>query len=182
MGASSAQIFGIIMNVVILLVFFRFLMQLASVSPYNPVVVSTVKATKIVDIFGNILPTVSKGKVNLSALVIVILLYFLRDLGVLYLEQAHVTANSYFYLRTLKSMLLSLFLTLKILIGAYIVSSWLILLMQVRSPYIDIIQELVEPMLVPFRKIMPNMGMIDLSPIVAFFAILLAENMLKLIV
>ena len=28
-------------------------MQLAAVSPYNPVVLSTVKATKIVDIFGN---------------------------------------------------------------------------------------------------------------------------------
>ncbi|EPL5570733.1 YggT family protein, partial [Acinetobacter baumannii] len=50
MGANSALIFGILINVAILLVFFRFLMQLAAVSPYNPVVLSTVKATKIVDI------------------------------------------------------------------------------------------------------------------------------------
>ena len=35
-------------------------MQLAAVSPYNPVVLSTVKATKIVDIFGRIFPTVAK--------------------------------------------------------------------------------------------------------------------------
>lgn len=54
MGANSALIFGILINVAILLVFFRFLMQLAAVSPYNPVVLSTVKATKIVDIFGRI--------------------------------------------------------------------------------------------------------------------------------
>ena len=49
MGANSALIFGILINVAILLVF-SVLMQLAAVSPYNPVVLSTVKATKIVDI------------------------------------------------------------------------------------------------------------------------------------
>ena len=54
------QIFGIIINVAILLVFFRFLMQLAAVNPYNPVVLSTGKATKIVDVFSRILPTVAK--------------------------------------------------------------------------------------------------------------------------
>lgn len=58
MGANSAQIFGIIINVAILLVFFRFLMQLAMVSPYNPVVMSTVKATKIVDVFSRIIPKI----------------------------------------------------------------------------------------------------------------------------
>ncbi|MFW2090981.1 YggT family protein, partial [Acinetobacter baumannii] len=43
MGSNSALIFGFLINVAILLVFFRFLMQLAAVSPYNPVVSSTVK-------------------------------------------------------------------------------------------------------------------------------------------
>ena len=60
MGANSALIFGILINVAILLVF-SVLMQLAAVSPYNPVVLSTVKATKIVDIFGRIFPTVAKA-------------------------------------------------------------------------------------------------------------------------
>ena len=69
MGASSALFFDIIINVAILLVFFRFLMQLAGVNPYNPVVQSTTKATKIVDVFGRILPTVASGRVNLAALV-----------------------------------------------------------------------------------------------------------------
>ncbi len=63
---GSAQIFGIIINVAILLVFFRFLMQLAAVSPYNPVVLATAKATKIVDIFSRIFPLLAKGRVNTS--------------------------------------------------------------------------------------------------------------------
>lgn len=62
MGASSALIFGVLINVAILLVFFRFLMQLAAVSPYNPVVLSTMKATKIVDLFSRSLPTIAKGR------------------------------------------------------------------------------------------------------------------------
>ena len=50
---------------------------------------------------------------------------------------------------------------------------------QSRSPYIEVIQELAEPLLAPFRRILPNMGMIDLSPIVAIFALLLAETIMK---
>ena len=88
MGANSALIFGIIINVAILLVFFRFLMQLAAVNFYNPVVMSTVKATKIVDMFGRIFPNVAKGRVNLAALVLLVLLYLLKIFGVMYLSGA----------------------------------------------------------------------------------------------
>ena len=45
--ASSALIFGILINVAILLVFFRFLMQLTGVSPYNPVVYQRSKRLKL---------------------------------------------------------------------------------------------------------------------------------------
>ena len=84
MGANSAQIFGIIINVAILLVFFRFLLQLALVSPYNPVVLSTVKATKLVDMFSRIFPTLAKGRVNTAALVLVVILYLLKIFGMMF--------------------------------------------------------------------------------------------------
>ena len=89
MGANSALIFGIIINVAILLVFFRFLMQLAAVSPYNPVVLSTVKATKIVDVFGRIFPTMGKGQVNTAALALLVVLYLLKIFGMMYLVWWH---------------------------------------------------------------------------------------------
>jgi len=34
---------------------------------------------------------------------------------------------------------------------------------------------LAEPILAPFRRITPNLGMIDLSPMIAFFAFYLLE-------
>ena len=92
MGANSSLIFGIIMNVAILLVFFRFLMQLAEVGAYNPVVMATVKATRIVDVFSRILPTLAKGRVNLAALTLVVVLYLMKIFGVMYLS--HMMPNS----------------------------------------------------------------------------------------
>ncbi|NHC03576.1 YggT family protein [Acinetobacter sp. 187] len=179
MGASAALFFDIIINVAILLVFFRFLMQLAGVSPYNPVVMSTVKATKIVDVFGSILPTVGKGRVNLAALVLAVLLYFLKVFGFKYLNAQPTGSTVYFVVSTLLAMLQSLVTILKYLLFGYIISSWIVMFTQSRSPYIEVLQELAEPMLAPFRKIMPNMGMIDLSPILAFFTLYIAEMMLK---
>ena len=179
MGATAALFFDIIINVAILLVFFRFLMQLAGVSPYNPVVLSTTKATHIVDIFGRILPTVAKGRVNLAALVLVILLYFLKVFGFKYMNMQPTGTPVYFVVSTLLSMLQSLITILKYMLFGYIISSWIVMLTQSRSPYIEVLQELAEPMLAPFRKIMPNMGMIDLSPILAFFTLYIAEIMIK---
>ena len=88
----------------------------------------------------------------------------------------------YFIATTILMMLQSLIAILKYLLFGYIICSWIVMFSQSRSPYIEVIQELAEPMLAPFRKIMPNMGMIDLSPILAFFTLYIAEMMLSSIV
>ncbi|WP_147695973.1 YggT family protein, partial [Vogesella mureinivorans] len=56
---------------------------------------------------------------------------------------------------------------------------WVVMFTQSRSPYIEVIQELAEPLLAPFRRIMPNMGMIDLSPILAILALIIAEKVME---
>ncbi len=175
MGANSALIFGIIINVAILLVFFRFLMQLAMVTPYNPVVMSTVKATKIVDIFGRIFPTVAKGRVNLAALVLLIVLYLLKMYGIMYLSGIMPNSPVHLLILTFVTMMQDLIRFCRYLIFATIILSWVVMFTQSRSPYIEVINELAEPLLAPFRKILPNMGMIDLSPILAFFALYIAD-------
>ena len=173
------QIFGIIINVAILLVFFRFLMQLAAVNPYNPVVLSTTKATKIVDIFSRIFPTVAKGRVNLAALALLVVLYLLKIFGVMYLSGAMPNSPVHLLILTFVTMIQDLIRFCRYLIFATIILSWVTMLTQVRSPYIDVIQELAEPLLAPFRKLMPNMGMIDLSPILAFLALMIAEMLMN---
>ncbi|TCB67451.1 YggT family protein [Acinetobacter sp. ANC 4178] len=175
MGANSALIFGIIINVAILLVFFRFLMQLAAVNPYNPVVLSTVKATKIVDIFSRIFPTLGKGRVNSAALALVVVLYLLKIFGIMYLSGAMPNSPIHLVILTFVTMIQDLIRFCRYLIFATIILSWVVMFTQSRSPYIEVIQELAEPLLAPFRRLLPNMGMIDLSPIVAFLALYIAE-------
>lgn len=56
---------------------------------------------------------------------------------------------------------------------AYILMSWVPNLQG--SPIGQLLSRFVEPIFVPFRKIIPPIGMIDLSPIVAFFALYFAQ-------
>jgi YggT family protein len=57
----------------------------------------------------------------------------------------------------------------RILIIAYILMSWL---PNVRNSFVgELLGKLVEPYLSPFRKIIPAIGPIDISPIVALLAL-----------
>ena len=44
-----------------------------------------------------------------------------------------------------------------------------------------VLMQLAEPIVAPFRRFVPNIGMIDLSFLVALFALLLAENFIRII-
>lgn len=176
---KPADIFAIIMNVAILLVFFRFLMQLAVVNPYNPVVMSTIKATKVVDVFGRIFPTIAKGRVNIAALVLLFLLCLLKKFGVMHLNGLPLYDGVFLVVSTFVESIQALIRILRYLIFATIILSWVVMFTQSRSPYIEVVQELTEPLLAPFRRLLPNMGMIDLSPILAFLALFIAEKLMN---
>jgi YggT family protein len=60
-----------------------------------------------------------------------------------------------------------------IMLFVYILSSWIPSLRE--SNFIQIVGKFVEPILSPFRRIIPSIGGLDLSPIVAFFALRLAH-------
>ncbi|MEB3067397.1 hypothetical protein, partial [Parvimonas micra] len=76
-----------------------------AVSPYNPVVLSTVKATKIVDILSRSLPTVGKGRVNLAAIALLIVLYLLKIFGLMYLSGQMSHSAVYLVITTFVTMI-----------------------------------------------------------------------------
>jgi YggT family protein len=43
----------------------------------------------------------------------------------------------------------------------------------------QILHEITEPVLGPIRRIMPNTGMLDLSPMVAIFLLVLLQNLIR---
>lgn len=69
----------------------------------------------------------------------------------------------------LRDIIIIIFQIYSWLIIAYILMSWLPQLKE--SQVGDILAKVVEPYLAPFRKFIPPIGMIDISPIVAIFAL-----------
>ena len=70
---------------------------------------------------------------------------------------------------TLQSILGTFFNIYRFMIFGYILMSWIPSLQY--SSFGEILGKLVEPYLSIFRKIIPPIGMIDISPIIALFAL-----------
>lgn len=176
-------------NVAILLVFLRFLMQLAGINYFNPVVQATMKATRVIDILNRTLPVVAKGRVNLAALILVVILYLLKVWGLSHLALGvEIFDATYKNLAgSLSSLLLGTWMAVldgiisfcRYLIFAAIIMSWVSMLSQNRGPFSEAIQDLAEPLFAPFRKLMPNMGMIDLSPLFAILALIIIQKLME---
>lgn len=179
MESIPAMIFDIVINVATILIFLRFIMQLAAVDYYNPVVQSTVQATRLVDTFGRILPTLFQGRLNTAALVLIILLRLIQIMGLSYLNGQPLPFPLQLALSTFLSLIFDLLTFCRYLIFGSIILSWVTAFTNARSPFIDIVWQLAEPLLAPFRKILPNTGPIDFSPIVAFLAIYIAERLME---
>ena len=45
-----------------------------------------------------------------------------------------------------------------------------------RSPGAELVYQITEPVLAPFRRLIPNLGGLDISPIFAFIAIQLVQS------
>ncbi|CAN5619220.1 hypothetical protein BH23GEM3_BH23GEM3_07840 [soil metagenome] len=47
-----------------------------------------------------------------------------------------------------------------------------------RNPLVELMRRITDPILRPVAGVLPNMGGVDLSPIVAFFAIILLQRLI----
>ena len=45
-----------------------------------------------------------------------------------------------------------------------------------RSPFVSILNEITEPVLAPLRRIVPRIGLIDITPMVAIFLLYIIQN------
>lgn len=172
------QIFNIVTGVAMLLFFIRFMMQLTQADPYNPIVRSTVDATKVVDIFGRIFPTVGHGRINLAALVLLVLVR-LVDLGGNNLLQGVTNVGPASLLAQLVFGMLDDFLWMcKVLIYVSIITSLIMLFTQTVTPFVMLVMQMTEPLYAPFRRMLPDLGPIDISPIIALLVIFVLRTLL----
>ncbi len=170
-------IFDLVISVAALLLGLRFMMQLTEADPRNPFVLATYRASHVVDVFHRILPPVGHGRISLAAIVLLFLLKLIELWGQAHLQGAHMAAVP-MLVGALIGLLMAFLSFCKILIFASIILSWVLMATHNPTPLIVLVQQMTEPLLAPFRRFMPDLGPIDLSPLVAFLAIKVAEVLL----
>ena len=110
---------------------------------------------------------------DMSSLVLALLLQILLFVVILMLNGYQV-----FTLLLLPWALIGIFsLFLKIIFWSMIISvilSWVA--PGSRSPGAELVYQITEPVLAPFRRLIPNLGGLDISPIFAFIAIHLVQS------
>lgn len=155
-------------DIYIIILWLRFLLQLLHADYYNPVAQFTVRATApLVDPLRRIMP--GNRSWNPAALVLIVLFKMTEITLVGMLGGGGTMSPPSLVLYTVVSLL---FLAADFYFWTLIISvvlSWVA--PGSYSPAAVLVHQITEPLLAPCRRLMPNMGGLDLSPIIAFLGI-----------
>jgi YggT family protein len=158
----------------LLIVLLRFILQLVRADFYNPLSQFIVRVTHpLLKPMRRVIP--SLGTLDLSSLVLAIVIQLL--LMVIVLLLMGYGPAGYILQLLVWSVLAVTSLFLKVFFFALIVSvilSWVA--PGSHNPAAQLVQQICEPFLAPFRRILPNLGGLDISPIFAFMAINLLDR------
>ena len=163
-------IFGLYATLVVL----RFLLQLMRADFYNPVSQMIVRLTKpLLNPLRQVIP--GAGGMDIASLVLAWIVITLEQLAILGVAGTgfQPTAAMLLAIPELISLTINIFL-FAILIQVII--SWIN--PGSYNPVIGLIHSLTEPLLAPVRRRMPDLGGIDLSPMVVMIGLVLLEMLL----
>ncbi len=172
-GTLLIQTLGSLFLIVVLL---RFLLQLARADFYNPLSQFVVKATNPLLIpLRRLIPGVMGIDVASLALALLVQLVLIEAtalvLGVGFIGL--LTVVVWGVIGVLSLVVNIYFWTLVVMV----VASWVA--PHSRHPALLLVRQLVEPVMAPFRRFLPDLGGIDISPIFAFLAISVVQILLR---
>ncbi|KFE57412.1 YggT family protein [Pseudomonas syringae] len=175
-GLNTAAIYILqtIGSLYLLIILLRFVLQLVRADFYNPLSQFAVRATQpLLKPLRRIIPSVFG--LDMSSLVLAIIVQMI--LMALTLLLAYGTTGDPLHL-LIWSIIGVTALFLKIFFFALIVSvilSWVA--PASHNPGAELVNQITEPMLAPLRRILPNLGGLDISPILAFMVLKLLDMM-----
>ncbi|NLD14004.1 MAG: YggT family protein [Gammaproteobacteria bacterium] len=158
----------------ILLILLRFVLQMVRADFYNPLSQFVVKATQPpLAVVRRFIP--GYGGLDFAALVLAFLVHMALSAVILAIVGAPVAQLLPYLAIWVLISLASLFV--KIFFFALIISVILSWVAQgSRHPGVSLVHQVCEPVLSPIRRILPDLGGIDISPIFAFIALNLIDN------
>ncbi|MBG6555940.1 YggT family protein [Pseudomonas aeruginosa] len=174
-GLNTAAIYILqtLGSLYLLIVLLRFILQLVRADFYNPLSQFIVRATKpLLNPLRRIIP--GFGGIDLASLVLAILIQLVLMILILMLMGYGV--GGFIMQLLIWSIIAVTSLFLKVFFFALIISvilSWVA--PGSYNPGAQLVTQICEPLLMPFRKLLPNLGGLDLSPIFAFLALKLID-------
>lgn len=171
MSGSPYQAFsyliGTLIDLYVAAILLRLLLQWVRADFYNPLCQFLVKVTNPVVIpFRRILPAI--GPVDTGSVVVMLVLQAIGVFLITRMGSIDMPVPQIFIYSGVK-LLMMLLITYMILIIASVILSWFG--QRARHPIIPLVYQLTEPVLRPFRKVIPAIGGFDLSPLFALIAI-----------
>lgn len=164
-------LFGLYITIVML----RFLLQLYRADFYNPVSQAIVKLTnQPLRILRRIVPSI--GRVDTSSIILMVILQYLSFALIMLIVGAKLSplALALFSIAELINHALNIFI-FSIIILAML--SWIVPAYQ-QNFIIPLLEQLTRPIMRPVRHLIPPMGSIDISPIIALIALFFLKMLL----
>lgn len=164
---AVSYLIGTLIDLYVTAILLRLLLQWVRADFYNPICQFLVKVTNPVIVpFRRVIPAI--GPVDTASIVVMVLLqaigvFLITALGAAVMSPIQVLVYSGIKLL----MMVLLMYTVLIIVG--VILSWFG--GRARHPIVPLIFQLTEPVLRPFRKIIPPIAGVDLSPLFALVAI-----------
>ncbi|NYT71209.1 YggT family protein [Halomonas sp. QX-2] len=175
LGSAGLMLVNTLINIYLFLLMLRFLLQASRADYYNPLSQSVVKITQpVVGLFQGFLGPVA-GRFDLATLaagfvlkvVSIIAIFMVIGVGMPPIAGLLIAGVA-----ALANAILKIYFFALIVM---IILSWVA--PNASHPGALLVMQLVEPIMAPVRKVIPSLGMIDLSPIVVFIAINLIDGL-----
>ncbi|MGQ7249857.1 YggT family protein [Halomonas sp. V046] len=174
MGNAGLLLVNTLINIYLFLLMLRFLLQASRADYYNPLSQSVVKVTQpVVRPFQTVLGPVA-GRYDLASLAagfvvkVVSIIILLQVAGI---GMPPIGGLAIAGVAALASAILKIYFFALIVM---IILSWVA--PQANHPGALLVMQLVEPIMAPVRRVIPPLGMLDLSPIVVFIGINLIDG------
>ena len=176
-GSALAQIFNTIAGLYLLLVVARFLLQLAKADFYNPISQAVFRATDpVVRVLRSFIPGY-KG-VDFSSLILAFIVQFIAISVTIMLYGGAIPSIGFIITWSFIGVLNFIILFYYYALIASIVMSFVMMFSGNMNPHpiLLLVWQITEPIMAPFRRVIPPMGGLDFSPIFIFLIIGLIRN------
>lgn len=172
-GNAGLLLINTLINIYLFLLMLRFLLQASRADYYNPISQSVVKVTQpVVKPFQGFLKPA--GPFDLATLAAAFLIKAISIIVILQIADFGMPPLGGVAIATLAALANAILKIYFFALIGMIILSWVA--PQASHPGALLIFQLVEPIMAPVRKVIPPLGMIDLSPIVVFIAISLLDG------